>query len=164
VSTLDEIKRTKGLYVRCPTCQEPFAARKAELFDAKGPLPGRVVEHLRKERAAVADELLDLNQERADLTRRSFAAAASSGVGQALEMLSASLPGLPAEASDCRVLLKPIHYVAFLGASGGAVSGVRFIEVQTGARQLSRVESSVRQAIRDGSVSLRIADHRLSVE
>jgi predicted Holliday junction resolvase-like endonuclease len=162
MGTLEEIQRTKGLYIRCPTCQESFPARKARLLDARQPLPKHAIEHLSAERAAVAEEHRELRQERADLKRRSFTATASSGIGQALEMLAASLPGLPVAPRDCRVLFKPIDYIAFDGASVGRVSSVRFIEVKTGARRLSPVQRTVREAIEKGAVTLRIADHRVS--
>jgi predicted Holliday junction resolvase-like endonuclease len=85
-------------------------------------------------------------------------------VGQTLEMLAASLPGLPVDARDCRVLLKPIDYIAFSGASAGRVSSIRFIEVKSGARRLSPLQRTVRQAIESGAVRLRIADHRIPEE
>jgi predicted Holliday junction resolvase-like endonuclease len=164
VATLDDLKATPGLYVRCPNCEESFAARKAGLFDSRRPLPAQALKHIAAEREAIAEERQELQQERADLIRRSFTSTASSGVGQLLEMLAASLPGLPVDARDCRVLLKPIDYIAFSGASTGRVSCIRFIEVKTGARRLSSIQRSVQQAIESGAVRLRIADHRIPAE
>ena len=164
MGTVDELNKTKGLYIRCPACEESFPARKARLFDSREPLPPHAIEHLTAERTAIAEERRAVRQERADLMRRSFTATTSSGIGQTLEKLAASLPGLPVVARDCRALLDPIDYISFCGASVGKVSSVRFIEAKTGARRLTPVQRTVREAIERGAVRLLIADHRVPGE
>jgi predicted Holliday junction resolvase-like endonuclease len=163
MATLDEIRSSKGLFIQCPSCESSFSAKRARLFDATGPLPSHAAEHLAGERAQLGLERQALRVERANLQRRSFTATASGGVGQILEMLTPSLPGLPSTAQDCRVLLKPVDYIAFEGAARGEVKAIRFIEVKTGAQRLSGIQRAIKAAIDAGEVSLRVADHHLPV-
>lgn len=161
--TLDEVRRASGLFVRCPKCQESFPIRKAQLFDATSKLPGYAQALLDAKREEVVWVRQDLRTRRTELRRRSFTAATTSGIGQTLEQVAASLPGLPVEPRDCRTLLKPIDYLAFAGASRGSVEAIDFIEVKTGHSRLSRIQRAVKVAVESGAVSLRVADHRLRV-
>lgn len=134
MQTLKKLMNARGLYARCPNpaCAESFPVPQAHLFDATKPLPDFAREHLAAQRTQIAEERQRLRAERAEVKRRSFTSAASSGVGQTLEMMAASLPGLPVAPQDCRVLLKPLDYVAFSGASTGRVHSIRLIEVKSG--------------------------------
>jgi len=164
--TLNELMRARGLYVRCPNpaCGESFPVRKANLFDATKSLPEYAREDLAQQQNLIAEEWQRLREKRAELKRRSFTSAATSGVGQTLEMIAASLPGLPTAARDCRVLLKPLDYLAFVGACAGKVEAIRFIEVKTGRQHLSKGQRAIKAAVERGAVKLRIADHRLSLK
>lgn len=161
--TLNELRNAAGLFVRCPKCQESFPIREAQLFDAMSRLPDYAQAQLDAKREEMDRVRQDLRTRRAELRRRSFTAATSSGIGQTLEQVAASLPGLPVEPRDCRTLLKPIDYLAFAGASQGSVEAIHFIEVKTGRSRLSRVQRAVKFAVESGAVSLRVADHRLRV-
>lgn len=138
--------------------------RRARLFDATRLLPDNAVAYLTKERAALKEDRRTLRAQRGDLKRRSFTSAVTSGIGQTLEMLTPSLPGLPVAAEDCRVLLKPIDYVAFNGATRGQVSAITFVEVKTGEQRLSREQRAIKTAIENGAISLRVADHSLPIK
>ena len=116
------------------------------------------------EQADLKDQQARLRQERALLSQRSFTSAATSGVGQRLEMLTASLPGLPVSSVDCRALFKPIDYIAFKGASVGQVEAVHFIEVKTGGNRLSKLQRAIKETVEARTVSLRIANHALPVQ
>lgn len=164
MSTLKDLITAKGLYVRCPSCDESFSVRKAQLFDATGPLPARAVQYLTAQHGSIAEARKQLVLERAELQRRSFTSTASSGVGQLLEMLTASLPSLPVAAQDCRVLLKPIDYLSFVGASTGRVESIQFIEAKTGKQRLSSIQRAIKAAVERGAVKMRVADHRLPVD
>jgi len=164
METLDELQRAKGLYVRCPSCTEAFPVRKGRLFDATKALPEFAQIHLDRQRAAIAAEHARLREQRAKLQQRSFTSAATSGVGQTLEMMAASLPGLPTAPQDCRTLLKPLDYIAFVGASEGKVEAIRFMEVKTGRQRLSPMQRAIKATVEDGAVSMRVADHRLSTK
>lgn len=166
MQTLNELMRARGLHVRCPNpaCEESFPAREASLFDATKPFPDYAREYLAVQRSQIAEERQRLRAKRAELKRRSFTSAATSGIGQALEMVAASLPGLPANAQDCRVLLRPIDYLAFAGASTGRVQAIRFIEVKSGNQGLSKLQRAIKDAVQGGAVKLRVANHRLRVK
>lgn len=161
MSTLQDLVESRGLYVRCPSCEESFPVRKANLFDATKRLPDHAVQYLSSEHVAIADARKQLLIERAELQRRSFTSTSSSGVGQVLEMLTASLPALPIVAQDCRVLLKPIDYLSFVGASKGHVESIQFIEAKTGKQRLSRIQRAIKAAVDTGAVKLRVANHQL---
>jgi predicted Holliday junction resolvase-like endonuclease len=162
--TLTELLKARGLYARCPTCEVSFSLRQARLYDATKPFPDYALNRLNTERAELKIGREGLRQARERLSQRSFTSAATSGVGQRLEMLTASLPGLPVSTADCRSLLKPIDYLAFPGASTGQVEAIRFIEVKTGDNRLSKVQRAIKKAVEAGAVSLRVADHEISLD
>jgi predicted Holliday junction resolvase-like endonuclease len=166
MQTLRKLMHARGLSVRCPNpeCAESFPVREARLFDATKPFPDLAREHLALQRAQIAEERQQLRAERADLKQRSFTSAATSGIGQTLEMVAASLPGLPAAPQDCRVLLRPLDYLAFSGASAGRVHAIRFIEVKSGQGSLSPLQRAIKAAVESDRVRLRVANHRLTAE
>jgi len=166
MQTLKKLMNARGLYARCPNpaCAESFPVPQAHLFDATKPLPDFAREHLAAQRTQIAEEWQRLRAERAEVKRRSFTSAASSGVGQTLEMMAASLPGLPVAPQDCRVLLKPLDYVAFSGASTGRVHSIRLIEVKSGQGGLSSVQRAIKASVESGKVRLRVANHRLPAD
>src|ERR1700730_2564274 len=95
METLKDLLRARGLSARCPSCDETFSLRRARLFDATKPLPDYARTRLAEELNAIAAGHHQLSSQRAELQRRSFTSASSSGIGQTLEMIAASLPGLP---------------------------------------------------------------------
>src|SRR5436190_5598658 len=153
METLSQLHSARGLYIRCPNseCNETFSVRDAALFDATRKLPKTAAERLAEQQHDVLTLWQSLRKARANLKRRSFTATATSGVGQILEMVAASLPGLPAAAQDCRVLLKPIDYLAFKGACAGKVTSISFVEVKTGRRNLSPIQRAVKDAVESGA-------------
>jgi predicted Holliday junction resolvase-like endonuclease len=160
-STVEELLRARGLFVRCPSCQEEFPVRQARLFDLTRPLPDYALAHLNEQSADLAEQVEDLRRERRELKRRSFTSAATSGLGQVLEMLTPSIRGLPIALQDCRPLFTPIDYVAFEGAAQGKVEAITFIEVKTGEGRLTPVQRQISAAVTAGQVRFRIADHLL---
>lgn len=164
MKALNDLLRARGLYAECPSCEKSFSLRRARLFDATRPLPDYASAHLSKAHEAIATERQQLRVHRAELHRRSFTSTASSGIGQTLEMVAASLPGLPTRGQDCRALFKPIDYLSFVGASAGRIQAIRFIEVKTGQQRLSNVQLSVKAAVERGAVKLRTANHRVKIK
>jgi len=159
-----ELKTAKGLYVDCPDCQEPIALSRATVFDATKKLPSEAADALETERSALRTELGEVKRERLDLSSRAFKGAATGRVGKRLEMIGASLPGLPVKARDCRALSDPIDYLAFEGASQGEVHAVHFIEVKSANARLSELQRAIKSAVEGGAVSLVVADHRLCLD
>jgi predicted Holliday junction resolvase-like endonuclease len=118
---------------------------------ALGLLVGRRAGRLEAERG-LAERIL---AEREDAVKRSRAVLG----GLAAEQAAPYLPGFPADPGDLRFIGKPVDFVAFAGASGGEVREVLFVEVKSGTASPSRVERSLRDAVRAGRV--RWAEYRV---
>ncbi len=73
--------------------------------------------------------------------------------GQFSEQLAPLLPGFPGKPSEARFIGKPIDFLIFKGLDERRVNEVVFVEVKTGKSQLSSVERSLRDAIKNGKVS-----------
>lgn len=80
---------------------------------------------------------------RADAVQRSQAVTA----GKVFEQLVPYLPGFAFNPKDARFLGSPVDFVVFDGLSDGAVRRVVFLEVKTGAAELSRRERQVRDVV-----------------
>jgi predicted Holliday junction resolvase-like endonuclease len=85
---------------------------------------------------------------RKDAVRRSEAVT----TGKVVEQLVPILPGFPFNPRDARFLGSPVDFVVFDGLSEGDVRRVVFVEVKTGAAQLSARERRVRNAVESGRV------------
>lgn len=118
---------------------------------ALGLLVGRRAGRLEAERG-LAERIAE---EREDAVKRSRAVLG----GLAAEQAAPYLPGFPADPGDLRFIGKPVDFVAFAGASGGEVREVLFVEVKSGSASPSRVERSLRDAVRAGRV--RWAEYRV---
>ncbi|NLJ45622.1 MAG: hypothetical protein GX430_03590 [Treponema sp.] len=118
---------------------------------ALGLLVGRRAGRLEAERG-LADRIA---AEREDAVKRSRAVLG----GLAAEQAAPYLPGFPADPGDLRFIGKPVDFVAFVGASGGEVREILFVEVKSGSATPSRVERSLRDAVRAGRV--RWAEYRV---
>ena len=101
----------------------------------------------RAEAEAELPELLE--GEREDAVRRSRAVLG----GLAAEQLAPWLPGFPWDPTELRFVGKPVDFIVFRGASKGEIEEVVFVEVKTGSSSPSRVERSLRDALRAGKVS-----------
>ncbi|HOX32189.1 MAG TPA: Holliday junction resolvase-like protein [Spirochaetales bacterium] len=104
--------------------------RRSGRLEAETGLPGRI------------------EAEREDAVRRSRAVLG----GQLSEQVAPYLPGFPFDPTELRFVGKPVDFVAFVGASSGIVEEVAFVEVKSGSASLSKVERSLRDAIRAGKV------------
>jgi len=85
---------------------------------------------------------------RQDAVERSQAVTA----GKIYEQLIPYLPGFRFNPKDARFLGSPVDFVVFDGLNDGAVRRVAFVEVKTGASQLSSRERLVRDAVKAGRV------------
>jgi len=91
---------------------------------------------------------------RRDAVRRSEAVT----TGKVVEQLVPILPDFPFNPRDARFLGSPVDFVVFDGLSEGDVRRVVFVEVKTGAAQLSTRERRVRDAVEAGRVAF--LEHR----
>ena len=85
---------------------------------------------------------------RQDAVERSLAVT----VGKVFEQLVPYLPGFRFNPKDVRFLGSPVDFVVFDGLSDGQVRRVVFVEVKTGAAELSTRERRVRDAVERGRV------------
>ena len=74
--------------------------------------------------------------------------------GQFSEQLAPYLPGFPYNPNECRFIGKPIDFIVFRGMDSGRIDEVVLVEVKSGrARNLSKIERLLRDAVKDGRVS-----------
>jgi predicted Holliday junction resolvase-like endonuclease len=159
-----ELQSAKGLFVDCPNCNEPIALSRAVVFDATRKLPPTAAAAFEARRATLREALAGVKRQREQLGDRVFKGAASGRVGKRLEMIGASLPGLPVSGRDCRALSDPIDYVAFEGASKGEINAVHFIEVKSEHARLNDLQRAIKVAVECGRVGLTVADHKLCLK
>ena len=86
---------------------------------------------------------------RQDAVQRSLAVTA----GKVYEQLVPYLPDFPFNPKDARFLGSPVDFVVFDGLSEGHVTRIVFVEVKTGASDLSTRERRVRDAVVDSRVA-----------
>jgi len=72
--------------------------------------------------------------------------------GKVFEQLVPFLPGFRFNPKDARFLGSPVDFVVFDGLNDGDVRRVVFVEVKTGASDLSLRERRVRDAVRNAQV------------
>lgn len=72
--------------------------------------------------------------------------------GQVGERFAPHFPDFPYDPTEVRFLGTPVDYVAFKGASTGAIEEVAFVEVKTGDATLTKGERSLRDAVKAGKV------------
>lgn len=73
-------------------------------------------------------------------------------VGQVSEEFAPFLPGFEFNPKDARFLGSPVDFVVFDGLDAGDVRRVVFVEIKTGASDLSARERLVRDAVLAGRV------------
>jgi len=112
---------------------------------------GRRAGRLEAEKGFRVDELAA----RDDAVKRSRAVL----TGQIGEQLAPFFPGFPCDPADTRFLGKPVDFIAFAGASTGAIKEVLFVEVKTGDARLSGQERALKEAVQEGRV--RWVEYRL---
>jgi predicted Holliday junction resolvase-like endonuclease len=112
---------------------------------------GRRAGRLEAEKGFRVDELAA----RDDAVKRSRAVL----TGQIGEQLAPFFPGFPCDPADARFLGKPVDFIAFSGASAGAIKEVLFVEVKTGDARLSGPERALKEAVQTGRV--RWVEYRL---
>jgi len=159
MSVLGHLRRQRGLYARCPHCEEDFRLSDANLFDGTKPLPSSASAYLEATKQGIADERAAFKRRQASAKSRSRIAAESVNIGKVVERIAPSLPGFPVRPLDCRSLLEPIDYVVFQGlCTGGRVDTVLFVEVKSGRARLSEAQKNIRSLVENGKVSLIITE------
>lgn len=74
--------------------------------------------------------------------------------GQFSEQIAPFLPDFPYNPNECRFIGKPIDFLVFKGADEGRIDEVVLVEVKSGkAKNLSKIERLLRDAVKEGRVS-----------
>jgi len=92
---------------------------------------------------------------RADAVKRSRAVLN----GQFSEQFAAFFPDFPADPTEIRFIGKPVDFIAFSGLSTGEINEVLFVEVKTGGSTLTKIERSLREAVKQKKV--RYTEYRI---
>ena len=85
---------------------------------------------------------------RQDAVQRSLAVT----TGKVYEQLVPYLPDFPFNPKDVRFVGSPVDFVVFDGLSEGYITRIVFVEVKTGAAELSTRERRVRDAVQEPRV------------
>jgi predicted Holliday junction resolvase-like endonuclease len=85
---------------------------------------------------------------RLDAVQRSLAVT----TGKVYEQLVPYLPEFPFNPKDVRFLGSPVDFVVFDGLSAGHITRIVFVEVKTGAADLSSRERRIRDAVQESRV------------
>lgn len=160
MSVLSDLKKQRGLFAGCPSCDAEFPLANAVLFDAtREQLPRPAVEYLSRRREELIKLRSELRARKLAATMRPRIAAKAVNIGKVVEKIAPSLPGFPVTSSDCRSLLEPIDYVVFRGLSAkGRIDSLVFVDVKTGRGRLSGMQSQVKNLVECGKVKLIIAE------
>jgi predicted Holliday junction resolvase-like endonuclease len=79
--------------------------------------------------------------------------------GKTAEQWAPYLEGFPGQPTEARFLGAPVDFVVFRGLGRGRVDEIVLVEVKSGDGQLSAIERSLRDCVREGRVSW--AEHRV---
>lgn len=160
MSILNELRRLRGVFVKCPNCEEEFPLRNAQLFDATvGALPELAETYLSDQRAIIREERSLLVRRLEAASTKPRIGAESGTIGKVVEKVAPSLPGFPAAVADCRSLFEPIDYMVFQGlAADRRVSALLFVDVKSGRGRLTEAQQAIKRAVEEGAVKLVVAE------
>lgn len=160
MALVDDIKKVRGLYIRCPGCSREFRAPSAVIFDARGPLPKAAATLLDERRARLKEERDGLAARKNSVAQRHVGTKAVN-LGKVVEKIATALPGFGATIADCRSLFEPIDLVVFHGlGSTGFVESIDFTEIKSGNGNLNGHQRQIRRAVQAGKVEFAVADMR----
>jgi predicted Holliday junction resolvase-like endonuclease len=158
MSILDDIRKDKRLFIRCPCCDGEFKASKALLFDATKPLPKEAESLLAEKRKAHEADKEALAKRKRMIGKAEITAKAVN-IGKIVEKIATVLPGFAARPADCRSLFEPIDFIVFEGLStSGRVESIHFAELKSGAAKLNEHQKQIRDAIESGKVDFAVQD------
>ena len=157
MTLLEELQKARNLYVQCPSCDEEFSLKHADLFDATKPLPPKALQHIAAQKEALRQGQSDLKRRKLQAATRPATSATSSITGKVLEKIAPSLPGFPATPADCRALFEPIDYIVFKGlAAKGKVDSLVFVDVKSGKARLASDQRQIKKLVESNNVHLKI--------
>jgi len=149
---LDVMRAEDQIAGYCPICHELFRISEVELFYIPDRKKDFLAEFRKKEREL--EERID--EEREDAINRSRA----SLMGKLFETVRPYLPDFRYHPGDLRGIWNPVDFVSFNGlAMNRDVESITFIEVKSGRSNLTNVERSILEAVKNGKVSFETVTH-----
>ena len=73
--------------------------------------------------------------------------------GQFSEQIAPYMPGFPYRPTEARFIGKPIDFVIFKGIDEGKIDEIVFVEVKSGQSNLSSVEKTLKETIKNKRIS-----------
>jgi len=160
MALLDDLRKQKRLFARCPNCEDSFRLTEAKLFDATKRLSGDALAHLEDLRSGLTEEREDLKRRKERAEHGAEVTAKAVNIGKVVEKIAPSLPGFPLAPGDCRSLFEPIDYLAFKGLSArGSIDALVFVDVKSGRARLSRDQRQIKVLVGAGKVELLLEKH-----
>lgn len=150
---IQALKKSAGLKITCPSCEESFSTKKANLFTEDSLTPGAIAfqKEMLEEIESLKKQLLELKTTKLERVQRGTR---SSNLGKILERFVPILPGFKYRAEESVPLLDPIDYISFNGLAKANIESLTFMDVKSGDGRLGNQQKSAREAIEDGNVSL----------
>lgn len=159
MTILEQLKRQRGLFARCPNCEDEFPLAKADLFDATLPLKDQAADIFAQMTSALRERARELAERKRLGPLRSETASRSVNIGKVVEKIAPSLRGFPVDHEDCRSLFDPIDYIVFKGlARRGIIEALSFVDIKSGASRLTSIQRQIKALVDTGRVSLRVVD------
>lgn len=151
--TIPQLQADRGIYGRCPHCDEDFPLKQAVLFYANEPMPAVVQDRLAARRADLCQRTAGLQARRRRAHTGATQQAIDVNLGKILEKVAPVCEGFGCVPRDCRPLFDPIDYIVFNGLSrDGTVDSITFIDVKTGGGGLNQHQRQVRAAVEASKV------------
>jgi predicted Holliday junction resolvase-like endonuclease len=152
-SLLQSLREDRSVWAMAQ-CGHEFRLADSRLFyGSEVPEVGK--EYIRTLRHDLIDLQREVKQLHNRLTEGFTKKSVDVKLGKTVEKIVTALPGFPLNRADCRAIFDPIDYLGFVGLSEGRVSRLEFIDIKTGNARLSNVQKSIRDAVEDGSVTIR---------
>lgn len=144
-----------NFFAACPNCNEEISLGKAGLFDNDN-FSDEALEIYQQQLQEIKERKEELKKLRERGTTKSEVGAKSTNIGFILERLAPTLGSFRFNHNDCRSLFDPIDYIIFEGLSTkGQVDKIFFVEIKTGAAQLSRKQKEIKTIINDKKVNFK---------
>jgi predicted Holliday junction resolvase-like endonuclease len=143
---------TGGFYAECPCCGETMALKDVGLFHLDRFTP-EALEVYRGKLDELAERRRALRLAKKAIPKTSQVTAQAVNIGYILERIAPVLDAFRFEHNDCRALFDPIDYIVFQGLRAkGKVDAITFVDIKTGAAQLTGKQKQIRDLVNEGRV------------
>ncbi|HRR06962.1 MAG TPA: Holliday junction resolvase-like protein [Victivallales bacterium] len=138
---------SSNFYLKCPSCGEEFAAKKAGLFYLNDFTPDGMKRY-EEMKAEIKERELDLRESKKKIKIKSAKAAESINIGFISERLAPILKDFKFNHNDCRAMGEPIDYIIFEGLSkNGTISKLFFVDIKTGNARLNKHQKNIKEIV-----------------